>query len=197
MLAASASDSDGSIASVAFYVNGTLMGTSTSVPYTLSWVSWNTGTYSVVAIATDNQGATTASNAVSFRVEDRTGTLHSLCATNDPFAELGGGSCLNGAWLPPGYTPPTDGTVNMPVFDNGTQSAGCTTKDPYASLGGGSCVGGGWLPPGMSLPTGTIFEGAAGPATCSSADPFSGMQGLIGVCLRGTWVPAIRGRVGG
>lgn len=30
----------------------------------------------------------------------------SICTTPDPFAGLGGGTCYNGGWLPPGMTPP-------------------------------------------------------------------------------------------
>jgi len=55
-ISVSASDADGSIASVAFYVNNSLLYTDTSAPY--SWV-WNTsgysgGAYTIKVIATDN-----------------------------------------------------------------------------------------------------------------------------------------------
>src|SRR5262249_50509521 len=120
MLAASASDVDGSIAGVDFYVNGTFMGRDTAAPYTLSWVSWTVGSYSVVAVATDNQGGSTTSSSVTFRVDDRTGTLHGFCSAPDPFGAIGGGSCVSGVWLPPGYSMPPDGIspTTIPVFEN-------------------------------------------------------------------------------
>ena len=65
------------------------------------------------------------------------------CTTPDPFTSLGGGTCCNGGWLPPGMAcgapppPPPSG-------------AACTTSDPFTSLGGGTCCNGGWLPPGMA-----------------------------------------------
>jgi hypothetical protein len=193
MLAANAGDSDGSISWVAFYVNGALIGTATSAPYTLSWVSWTTGTYTVLAVASDNRGATTASAAVTFRVEDRTNTLHSICASSDPFLPIGGGSCMAGAWVPPGFSVSPNGATAKPIFDN-ESSGGCTTPDPYASLGGGTCLNGGWLPPGLQ--TGPKSTGDQG-GGCTTPDPFSGVPGLVGVCINQTWVPAIKGKSGG
>jgi hypothetical protein len=194
MLGANASDSDGSIRSVDFYVNGSLMGTRTAAPYTLSWVSWTTGLYTVLAVATDNQGATTASTAVTFRVEDRTNSLHSACATSDPFLAIGGGACMAGAWVPPGFSvAPNGSSTSGLIFDNASSGGGCTTSDPYATLGGGVCISGGWLPPGLQVgPKGTID-----PGTCGTSDPFGSIKGIVGVCINQTWVPAIKGTIGG
>jgi chitinase len=195
MLAASASDTDGSISWVAFYVNGALMGSATSAPYTLSWVSWTPGTYTVLAVASDNRGATSVSVAVTFRVDDRTSNLHSACLTPDPFLALGGGACMSGAWMPPGFSvSPNGSSSSAPIFDN-ARSGGtaCTTADPYASVGGGTCMGGGWLPPGLQVGP----KGMGDPGTCMASDPFAGMPGLVGVCINQTWVPAIKGTIGG
>jgi glucose/arabinose dehydrogenase len=81
------------------------------------------------------------------------------CTTADPFASLGGGTCVNGGWLPPGLAPPT---VNpnpppppppppTPAPPPPPTSGGCTTPDPFVSLGGGTCFNGGWLPPGFII----------------------------------------------
>jgi hypothetical protein len=69
-LAASASDSDGTVAQVAFYAGTTLLGTDTAAPYQLSWSSVPTGTYNLTAVATDDEGASTTSSAVSIAVSD-------------------------------------------------------------------------------------------------------------------------------
>lgn len=71
-LTASASDSDGSIASVAFYSGGTLLTTDTSAPYSYTWSGVSNGIYGLTAVATDNQGAVTSSNVVSITVGDPT-----------------------------------------------------------------------------------------------------------------------------
>ncbi|WP_214105601.1 cellulase family glycosylhydrolase [Acrocarpospora catenulata] len=67
-LAATASDSDGSVTSVAFYNGSTLLGTDTTSPYTFSWTNVAAGSYSLTARATDNGGATTTSTAVNVTV---------------------------------------------------------------------------------------------------------------------------------
>ena len=65
---ASASDSDGSIASVAFYVNDTLVGSSSKAPYSIQWSPNTSGTYTFKALATDSAGATAWSPPVSATV---------------------------------------------------------------------------------------------------------------------------------
>jgi len=67
-ITASAGDSDGTIASVDFYASGTPLGRSTIAPYSTNWQSAQPGTYSVYAVATDNQGAVTTSSSVSVLV---------------------------------------------------------------------------------------------------------------------------------
>ncbi len=67
-LTASASDSDGTIASVGFYAGTTLLGTSTAAPYSVALPNVSVGAYSFSARATDNAGATTTSSAVSVTV---------------------------------------------------------------------------------------------------------------------------------
>ncbi|WP_420593722.1 cellulase family glycosylhydrolase [Deinococcus sp.] len=62
-LTATASDSDGSVASVKFYRGNTLIATDTSAPYAASLTGLSAGSYSVRAVATDNKGATTQSSA--------------------------------------------------------------------------------------------------------------------------------------
>ncbi len=60
-LAATASDSDGTIAKVAFYAGTTLLATDTSSPFSFSWANVPAGTYAIKAVATDNRGATASS----------------------------------------------------------------------------------------------------------------------------------------
>ena len=67
-LAASASDPDGSVAKVDFYVDGTLIGTATSSPYAILWNDAGGGTHSIAAIATDDRGAATASVSIAITI---------------------------------------------------------------------------------------------------------------------------------
>jgi hypothetical protein len=57
-VSASASDPDGTVAQVAYFVNGTLFQTVTSAPYSTSWTPASTGTFTLRAVVTDNLGAT-------------------------------------------------------------------------------------------------------------------------------------------
>jgi hypothetical protein len=69
-IAASASDSDGTVAKVDFFAGSTLLGTSASAPYSLTWTGVAAGTYALTAVATDNAGATTTSSPVTVTVSD-------------------------------------------------------------------------------------------------------------------------------
>ena len=67
-LTASASDSNGSVARVQYYVNGALAAQATTPPYAASINPVPVGTYSVVAVAIDNQGGMAKSPPVTFTV---------------------------------------------------------------------------------------------------------------------------------
>jgi RHS repeat-associated protein len=61
VLSANAQDSDGTIASVSFYNGSTLLGTVTNGPTIFTWTNVPIGIYTVTAVATDNEGASTTS----------------------------------------------------------------------------------------------------------------------------------------
>ena len=67
-VAATASDSDGTVSRVDFYAGSTLIGSATNSPYSATWSGVSGGTYTVKAVATDNLGATTSSAAASITV---------------------------------------------------------------------------------------------------------------------------------
>jgi hypothetical protein len=67
-LAATATDSDGTIASVRFYRGSTLLATDTASPYEYTWTNVSSGTYQLRAVAQDNQGATSTSTVVTVTV---------------------------------------------------------------------------------------------------------------------------------
>lgn len=66
-LSAEASDSDGVVTGVAFFVDGTPIGIDDSDPYRFDWVA-EAGTVSVFARATDDAGATTDSTAIRLSI---------------------------------------------------------------------------------------------------------------------------------
>ncbi|MDX8142428.1 glycoside hydrolase family 48 protein [Lentzea sp. BCCO 10_0061] len=67
-LAATAQDTDGTVAKVDFYAGDTLIATDTSAPFTGTWTSAPAGDHSITARATDNRGATAASAPAAVKV---------------------------------------------------------------------------------------------------------------------------------
>ena len=73
-IAASASDSDGSVSKVEFFQGSTRLGEDTAEPYTYSWANVPKGTYEITAVATDNLGASTPSGTITITFEADGGT---------------------------------------------------------------------------------------------------------------------------
>jgi len=67
-IAADATDNDGSVTQVQFYSGATLIGTSTTSPFGMTWSNVPAGSYTLTAKATDNSGAVTASRSVATTV---------------------------------------------------------------------------------------------------------------------------------
>jgi glucose/arabinose dehydrogenase len=122
-------------------------------------------------------------------VSDATTPPVDACVAPDPFVALGGGTCCNGGWLPPGLA--CGGAPVTPPPPPPTPPEVCETPDPFLALGGGTCCNGGWLPPGLTC------GGAPAPPpppppppppdTCTTPDPFVVLGG--GTCCNGGWLP--------
>ncbi len=67
-IAANAADANGTIARVDFFAGSTLIGTDTTSPYSVNWKNAPAGSFSIVAVARDNGGATTTSAARSITI---------------------------------------------------------------------------------------------------------------------------------
>ncbi|MBN1576067.1 MAG: metallophosphoesterase, partial [Chitinispirillaceae bacterium] len=98
-ITADAADGDGSIANVAFYTGtmllGEVAGHSSSDLYTIDWSDVGVGTYSLTAVATDNDGLTTTSDAVSITVDPPAGVTivnRPIAASADDAEERSSGS---------------------------------------------------------------------------------------------------------
>ena len=67
-LQATASDPDGTVVQVDFTQGGTLLGSATASPYSIAWSNVAAGSYTLTAVATDDQGASTTSSPVTITV---------------------------------------------------------------------------------------------------------------------------------
>ena len=132
------------------------------------------------------------------------------CAIPDPFVSLGGGTCVNGNWLPPGLSPapapaaplsvrsargaattmPVSSSMGSPALapkptsSPTSGSRACSSSDPFVSMGGGTCSNGNWYPPSAPPPPPPPPPVTGG---CSTPDPFVSLGG--GTCSNGNWNP--------
>lgn len=198
-VSANASDNIG-VASVQFMLNGVNLGSpDTTAPYA---VSWNTagaanGPHVLSAIARDTAGNIATSDTRVITVANAVGlppVVGGGCATPDPFAAMGGGTCHAGGWLPPGMVPPVGSIPPPPTQAPApTVPSLCSSPQPGPSW---TCHLGGWLPPGMIVPGGATSNPPAPtpslPGNCTTARP-----GVGWTCSGGGWVPPSHPLAGG
>jgi hypothetical protein len=75
---ADASDSDGTVSKVEFFANGTLVGTDTAMPWAATWNATTPGSYTLTAKATDSNGGTATSAAITVIVSSATGSADDI-----------------------------------------------------------------------------------------------------------------------
>jgi hypothetical protein len=129
-LSATASDADGTIASVAFYNGATLLATVTSAPYTYAWTSVAAGTYSLTAKATDNSGAVTTSSVQSVTVNASTGGTNVAPTVTLATPTVSGTAPATVSLS--ATAADADGTVASVSFYNGSTLLGTDNSAPYA-----------------------------------------------------------------
>ena len=79
-LSASGSDADGTIASVTFYANGSAIGSDATSPYELNWTGVPAGSFTLTAVALDDDGASTTSASVNISVTANSGGAVNVAA---------------------------------------------------------------------------------------------------------------------
>jgi regulation of enolase protein 1 (concanavalin A-like superfamily) len=129
-LAATAGDSDGSIAAVEFYANSTLLGTDTTAPYQSTFNATLVGSYTIKAVARDNIGASTTSAT-------RTVTVTSVLPNVAPLVSLTSPQTGQAFTLPTSVTmsataSDSDGSVQRVDFYNSTTLLYSDTVAPYS-----------------------------------------------------------------
>ena len=100
-MSADASDPDGTIAKVDFFVGSVLIGTDATAPYSAIWTNPGLGDgYSVTATATDNLGASTISPVTLVTIADTPNTLPAGWTAQDVGGVALSGSTThqNGTW---------------------------------------------------------------------------------------------------
>src|SRR5882672_2215638 len=124
-LSASASDSDGTVAKVDFFDGGTLVGTATAAPYGVALANLPAGTHTFTARATDNQGVSATSAAVSISV-DTPPTVTITSPANNTVFTAPANITVNAT------AGDADGSVAKVDFFDGTTLVGTATAAPFS-----------------------------------------------------------------
>ena len=126
-LEVAASDPDGTVASVRYYSGTTLLGQTTVAPHVFSWTNAPVGTHTLIARATDNEGAETASAPIEIRVNPL--PIVNMTATDPIAGEFGPDQSL-------GFTVSRNETPSSPLQVNYTLSGTATPGADYVTLPG-------------------------------------------------------------
>ena len=121
-LNATATDTDGTVKKVEFFVDNVSVGVDSVSPYTLNWTA-TVGTHKVKAIATDNLNATTTSNEATIVVSDNVAPTVQVSVAGT--AITGDKVALNAT------ATDTDGTVKKVEFFVDNVSVGVDSVSPY------------------------------------------------------------------
>ena len=95
-VSASAADSDGTIAKVDFFSNGTLVKSVATSPYSFSWSTSVAGSYALYAVAYDNAGASTRSASSTITVASTSTLTATSTATATYLSDRAWTSATNG-----------------------------------------------------------------------------------------------------
>ncbi len=107
-----ASDPDGYINKVEFYNGTAKLGESTSTPFSFTWKNVSEGTYSLKAVATDNQNSKTTSESITLTVGNMPTSISNPTFSNMPASRNNG---RNSVRL---YPNPTTGIFKIDLSDS-------------------------------------------------------------------------------
>ena len=100
---ANASDADGTVTQVVFYLDGFPVATDSSSPFSYIWSNAPLGSYLLTAVARDNDGATNLSSPVALAVTYSPSGTNTLVSERSAWRYLDTGSDQGTAWRAPGF----------------------------------------------------------------------------------------------
>jgi Bacterial Ig domain/Glucodextranase, domain B len=136
VLGATATDSDGSVARVEFLVDGEVFGTSTSIPYSVTWTTSVAGSHAISARAIDNQNAAVTTPPITVAIVASSPATVALTAPDD------GQSFVVGTPIDLLATVNAIGTlIDHVVFYGDGIQIGLSMSAPYRAVWSGATVG--------------------------------------------------------
>lgn len=139
VLAATANDSDGTIATVQFFVNGYYIGSDVTAPYTFNWSVAGAGTYTLTARAFDDAGNWTASAPVTVTVAPRRPTVVITSPSQESLFVAPAVIAISANAEEP------EGTITQVDFYRDNTYLGTATEPPYSFMWRNIVVGTYWL----------------------------------------------------
>jgi uncharacterized protein (DUF2141 family) len=135
---ATAGDSDGSVTRVDFYRGSTLIGSDTSSPYSATWTSAPAGSYTLTAVARDDDGATRTSSGVNITVNTTPNSPPTVSITSP----VSGATFTALASITINATAAdSDGTIARVDFYGGSQLIGTDAASPFSATWTGVAAG--------------------------------------------------------
>ena len=124
-ISASAADSDGTVSKVEFFQGSVKLGQVLSAPFSFVWNNVAGGSYSLIAVATDNSGASTVSSPVSITVNNPPNVIVTASSPQDiPTAPAQ--FSINAE------ASDADGTISKIDFYQGTTLLATDSTSPYS-----------------------------------------------------------------
>lgn len=125
-LGAIASDADGSISVVHFYLGTTLLESDNSAPYSFTWTGVSTGTYILTVKAVDNLGAETISSPLNVTVNANQPSEITITSPTDNGTVNGTDVTIGGTVTDP------DGDITLVEYYNGNHLLGSGSSSPFS-----------------------------------------------------------------
>lgn len=126
-LTADASDNDGNVSNVAFYKDGVKLGDDNSEPYSYSWANISTGTYNIMAEATDDSNKTNTSQTIVVEAVNNFPPAISISTPSDGDVFLKGSDIEFTA-----DASDQDGNISKVEYFNGNNKIGESSEAPYS-----------------------------------------------------------------
>lgn len=187
--AATAADSDGTVAKVEFFAGATKVGEDSTAPFAFDWTAIS-GTYALTAVATDSQGATATSSIVYITVTNPANVPPTVSIT----APATGFSTENNTLAISATAADTDGVVTKVEFYEGSTKLGEDTTSPFTYNWTGITVGTYSLTAVATDNDGGVTTSAVVSVTFTPPGNFLGSytqnfdsMGTTGTTLPGTW----------
>lgn len=190
VLQANASDSDGVVSRVDYYVDGKLIDTATASPYTAHWYVTEVGEYILTGVATDDAGMTTTSRPVKVVINETIIPEPEPTPAPNQAPTVSLTSPSNGAT----YNAPAaitisadasdnDGTVSKVQFYSNNQLIGTATASPYRITWSNVAAGSYSLQAivtdngGIAVGSNVVSILVNQPPVANAGGPYSGMAG--------------------